>query len=196
MNAHLNAQVDGEGWFGLPDEFEEYGMYAKLRRWPLRREGWRRPFTKTDGFRRGRATPTMLLHPETQVRAVVHGDDFTFAEKDLELKKIKSKICERYDVKVRGILGSGRRDVQEIEILRWTEQGLGYESGDKHRQVLLRDLGLNDDTKTGNSAAMEELSKDEDEEILGEEAKQFRSLAAMTKCMSLDRSGVQYAAKV
>ena len=71
--------------------------------------------------------------------------------------KIKSKLCERYGVKVRGMLGSGRRDVQEIEILgqtlRWTEQGLEYEAGDKHRQALLRGLELNDESKTINSAA-------------------------------------------
>ena len=36
---------------------------------------------------------------------------------------------EWYDVKVRGVLGSGKRDVHEIEILgrnlTWTEEGLG-----------------------------------------------------------------------
>ena len=41
-------------------------------------------------------------------------------------------MCEWYDVKVRGIPGSGRRDVEEIEILgrtlRWTEKGLEHEA--------------------------------------------------------------------
>ena len=36
---------------------------------------------------------------------------------------------------MRGILESGRRDVQEVDILgrtlRWTEKGLEYEAGDK-----------------------------------------------------------------
>ena len=40
---------------------------------------------------------------------------------------MRSRMCEWYDVKVRGILGSGKRDVREIEILgrslRWTEEG-------------------------------------------------------------------------
>ena len=57
---------------------------------------------------------------------------------------------------------------------------------------------LNDESKTVNSAAMkkQELSQDEDKEVLGaEEAKQFRSLTATLNYMSLDRSDVQYAAK-
>ena len=69
-----------------------------------------------DGVRRGRAAPTIFIFPDKQVRVVVRGDDFTFAGTDLELETIKSKMHEWCDVKVRGILVSGRRDVQEIEI--------------------------------------------------------------------------------
>ena len=49
-----------------------------------------------------------------------------------------------------------------------------------HRQALLRGLGLNDNSKTANSAMKEEeLSQDEDEEIFGTQvARQFRNLAA------------------
>ena len=79
-----------------------------------------------DGFRRGRAAPTIFYHPKTQVRVVVHGDDFTFAGTEPELKKIQAKVCERCDVKVRGVLSSGTRDVHDIEILgrklTWTEK--------------------------------------------------------------------------
>ena len=50
-------------------------------------------------------------------------------------------MCEWYEVKVRGILGSEKRDVREIEILgrsfRWTEEGLEYEASDKLCQALL-----------------------------------------------------------
>ena len=77
-----------------------------------------------------------------------------------------------------------------------SEQGLEYEAGDRHRQALFRGLGFND-SKTVNRAAMrkEELSQDEDEEMLGAEAaRQFTSLAATPNYLSLDRSDVQYAA--
>ena len=97
----------------------------------------------------------------------MHGDDFTFAGTEWELRQMQSTLCEWYDIKVRRILGSGRRDVQEIGVLgrtlRWTEQGLQHEAGGKHRQALLRGLGLDEDSKTVNSEAIkeEELSHSE-----------------------------------
>ena len=56
----------------------------------------------SDGFMRGRAAPTTLV---TDVRVVVHGDDFTFAETEVELNKVQSKMREWSNFKVRGMLG-------------------------------------------------------------------------------------------
>ena len=107
-----------------------------------------------------------------------------------------------YDVKVRGILCSGKRDVHEIEMvgrsLTWTEEGLEYEGSDKHRRALLEGLGLNEESKAVNSAAVkpEKIGQEEDTDMLdASEAKRFRSLAATTNYMSADRSDVQYAAQ-
>ena len=60
-----------------------------------------------DGVQRGSAPAPIFYHPQTHVRVVVQGDDFTFAATEPELRKIRSKMCEWYDVKVRGIPGSG-----------------------------------------------------------------------------------------
>ena len=68
---------------------------------------------------------------------------------------------------MRGVLGSGKRDVHEIEILgrnlTWTEEGLEYEGSDKHRRALLEGLGLNEESKAVNSAAVkpEEIGQEE-----------------------------------
>ena len=193
----------------LPDEFKKFGRYAKLKRrlYGMRKaaSGWEDDYARRlveDGFRRGRAASTIFYHPKTQVRVVVHGDNFTFAGTESELKRIQAKMHEWYDVKVRGVLGSGKRDVHEIEILgrnlTWTEEGLEYEGSDKHRQALLQGLGLNEESKAANSAAVkpEEIGQEEDTEMLdASETKRFRSLAAMLNYMSSDRSDVQYAAK-
>ena len=81
-----------------------------------------------DGFQCGRAASTLFHPPKTHVRLIVHGDDFTFAATDWELMKMLSRMCEWCEVKLRGILGSGQRDVREVEILggssRWTEEGV------------------------------------------------------------------------
>ena len=97
-----------------------------------------------DGFERGRVASTILYHPKSHVRIVVHGDDFRFAATESELRTMRSKMCDWCDVKVRGILGSGQRDVRAIEILgrslTWKEEGLEYDSSDRHRQALLEGL--------------------------------------------------------
>ena len=105
-------------------------------------------------------------------------------------------------VKVRGILGSGKCDVREIEILgtlvRWTEEGLECEASDNRRQALLEGLGSIEESKTVNSAAVkpEELGQEEDGEMReGTEKTRFRRLAATLDHMSLDRSDVQHATK-
>ena len=112
--------------------------YAKLKRWlyGMRKaaSGWEDDYARRlveDVFRPGRAAPTIFNHPKTQVRVVVHGDDFTFASTESELKRIQAKMHEWSEVKVHGVLGSGKRDVHEIEILgsilTWTQEGLEYE---------------------------------------------------------------------
>ena len=95
---------------------------------------------------------------------------------------MRSRMCEWYSVKVRGILGSGKRDVREIETLgrslRWTEEGLECEASDKRRQALLEGLELSEESKTVNSAAAkpEEIGQEEDEEML--EGTEKRGLGA------------------
>ena len=92
---------------------------------------------------------------------------------------------EWYEVKVRRVLGNGRRDAHEIEILgrslTWTEEGLEYEGSDKHRRALLEGLELSEESKAVNSAAVkpEEIGQEEDTEMLdASETKRFRSVAA------------------
>ena len=81
-----------------------------------------------------------------------------FAGTESELSKIQAKMHEWYDVKVRGILGSGNRDVHEIEMLgrslTWTEEGLECEGSDKHRRALVEGLGLSEEPKAVNIAAV------------------------------------------
>ena len=162
--------------------------------------GWEDDYARRlvdDGFRRDRAASTIFYHPKTQVRVVVHGDDFTFAGTESELRNILVKMW--YDVKVRGILGGGKRDVHDIEILgrnlTWTRRP---RVRGRRQAALLEGLELNEESKAVNSAAVkpEEVHQEEDAETLdASETKRFRSLAATLNYMGSDRSDVQYAAK-
>ena len=60
--------------------------------------------------RRSKAVPTIFDHRVTDVRVVVRGDGFTFAESEADSRKIQSKMCEWFDVKVRGAVDRARRE--------------------------------------------------------------------------------------
>ena len=91
--AHLNARCDEEEWVELPEEFWEYGKYARLRRWlyGMRKAaaGWEEDYAtrmEGEGFRRGKGAPTVFFNAKTGVRLVVHGDDFTYSGTRKELE--------------------------------------------------------------------------------------------------------------
>ena len=82
--AHLNAVCDEEEWVELPEEFWKFGRYVKLKRWlyGMRKAaaGWEEDYAKRMegvGYTRGKGATTVFYNSETDVRVVVHGDDFT-----------------------------------------------------------------------------------------------------------------------
>ena len=111
--AHLNARCEEEEWVELPEEFWEYGKYARLRRWlyGVRKAaaGWREEDAgklEGEGFRRGKVAPTVFFNAKTAVWLVVYGDDFTCSGTKKDLEKIKEKMREWYDIKDPGTMGS------------------------------------------------------------------------------------------
>ena len=98
--SHINAKCE-EKWVELPGGFAHFGRYAKLQRLTnsmmKAASGWEDDCARklvSDGFKRGALATTIFYHPETQVRVVVHGHEFTFAGPESELRKIESYLCE------------------------------------------------------------------------------------------------------
>ena len=154
------------------------------------------------GFKLSRAAPTTFYNPVTKVRQVVHGDDFTFSGTQVELEKIRGLFKKWYDVKDRGIMGSGTRDIKEVVILgrtlKFTEMGLEYTADCKHRDAILEELGLESESKSLGCPALGTDKMDEagDEyEFLKEDVTSFRSVAARSNYLGMDRSDIQYGVK-
>ena len=146
--AHLYARCEEEEeWVQLPEEFWEYGKYARLRRWlyGMRKAaaGWEEEYAgklESEGFRKGKGAPTVFFNAKTAVRLVVHGDDFTYSGTK-ELEKIKGKMREWYVIKDPGTMGIGKNEIKEVTILgrtvRWTAEGLEYEADVRHRRRIM-----------------------------------------------------------
>ena len=198
-------------YVALPPEVAEPGKCAKLvrslygtRDAPAR---WEALYTSTlqgFGFERGRASACCFHHPLRGLRCVVHGDDFTFTGYDEDLSWVQASMEKAFLCQVGGRLGGGAGDVQEVRLLsrviRWTPQGLLYESDPRHAEQLARDL-----TALGEQAVQSPLSSpglkrdatavEEATPLTEAAAHQYRALAARANFLSLDRPDLGFAAK-
>ena len=96
--------------------------------------------------------PVAFVREKLDLMGVVHGDDFVFVGLDEDLDWVLSLLRSRYEVKNRGRLGTGPKDVREIDmlgrIIRVTDDGVSWE-GDPRRQDLLEEyFGLDVSSKT------------------------------------------------
>ena len=82
--------------------------------------GWEEDYAKrmvAEGFKRGRGAPTVFHYKGTEVRVVVHGDDFFFSGTKVELGRMRRKMEEWYEIKDRGTMVSGEKEIKEVTIL-------------------------------------------------------------------------------
>ncbi len=108
-----------------------YGFRGAARGWEME---WQDEF-KGEGFAMGKAAPTTIWNEDKEVRCVVHGDDFTFLGRDVDLKRMSKRMAEWYEIKVRALLGPEAGDDKEITILnrtvRWKKNEIEYEADRK-----------------------------------------------------------------
>eukprot|EP00973_Karenia_brevis_P041123 5690306-Karenia_brevis.AAC.1 len=87
---------------------------------------------------------------------------------------------EWYEIKVRAILGPGKKDDKEVVILgrivRWTERGIEYTADPKHRQIVLEYFGFSEESKgLGVNGDREDKMGEWEETFLSKpEAKEYR----------------------
>ena len=92
-----------------------------------------------------------FYHEEKDIALTVHGDDFTVLGDDTGLDWFRAALQSKFLLKVRGRLGPEATDDKEIRILnrivRWTPEGIWYEPDQRHAEIIIRDLGLERESK-------------------------------------------------
>ena len=137
----------------LPHEDWQHGKCGKLRKWMYGTQKAAKEWSefaagamKALGFTRGRASPCVYHHKLRGLTCVVHGDDFTTLGTDRKLKWFHQQIQAHFEIKIRGIMGSGKDDVKEMRILnrivRRTHEGFFWEADPRHAELLIRELEL------------------------------------------------------
>lgn len=205
--AHLHASAIRLVYVDLPPEERQPGCCGRLRRClygtrdaPARWEAFMANELEQMGFVRGRSSPCCFTHPARAVKCVVHGDDFTFAGLDPELKWVEEEMNKRFLIKVLGKLGPDEGDVKELRILnrvlRWSPEGIHYEADPRHAEILLAGLaGVGERAVTTAGVRSKHAEGEEGAELSAQDAGLFRSLAARANYLAMDRADIAYAAK-
>ena len=99
------------------------------------------------GFRRGLASPCCFHNSALQVSVVIHGDDFTALGPREGLVAYEKALAKHSELKIRGRLGLAADCDGEVRVLNRVvrldkEEGLKYEAGPRHVEMLVRAAGL------------------------------------------------------
>jgi hypothetical protein len=208
--AHLVPECKEDVFVELPEEAEvQEDECGKLLYWlyGCRKAGqaWEDHYSEVlcrAGHTRARSSPVAFYHSARDLWAVVHGDDFTFTGLDEDLDFILGVLTDNYEIKNRGRLGTGPKDVREIDILgrrvKLHEWGVSWGGDPRHRDKILAHFGLTGESKglSKNGYKEEQAQGAIDEEELDADGhRTFRGLAATVNFMSLDNPALQFPAK-
>ena len=145
--AFFHADARREVYIELPMEDQEEGKCGKLRKslYGTRdaAQNWMEAYIKAMedmGLTRGIASPCAFWHARREIRTVVHGDLATLGY-DEQLDWFKGEMERRFECKHRGRFGPDRKDDR---IITWTDDGIQYEGNQRHVEIAMRELGLDE----------------------------------------------------
>ena len=197
---------------------EDEGMVAKLN---LSLYGtrdaamnWTATFTNVLtklGFTKGKCSPCNFEHTVRGMAMTVHGDDFTVSGSEADLAWLKFNMEKEFEITCE-LLGPKKEHKQEVRILnrviKWTDHGITYEADQRHAEIVVRDLGLEDAKPAPTPGTREEFNKaslpkgvlgieteEQSPELDKKEASAYRGVAARLNYLAQDRPDLQYSCK-
>ena len=209
--AHFYGRSQRDVFVELPAEDAESGKCGLLQRSMYGTQDasaiWQDDYLQLlmkNGFKKGRAAPSLLYHEGHEIRVLVHGDDFISLSDDDGQEFLSKVLAERYEFKVVGQLGPGEGDKQEMSVLnrtlRYVEGGtIEYEADQRHAEIIVRDLGLTEG-KSVSTPSIRRKHEDVEEYLKARklephESTQFRSMVMRASYLSQDRADIAEAVK-
>jgi hypothetical protein len=210
--AYFNAKARRPVYVKLPPEDEESGLCGKLMKamYGTRdaAQNWEAEYTSfmtQVGFSQGKYSPCVFHHKERGIRSVIHGDDFTLLGRSEDLDWFRERISSKYEVKFRGRLGPDNEDDKSIRILNriveWTPHGIRYEADQRHAEIIIKDLNLDEENSKGVTAPSVKTTDEQlarincSEEMSAPEGTAYRGISARANYLAQDRPDISFAAK-
>ena len=103
--------------------------------------------------------------------------------------------------KFRGRLGPEKEDDKSIRILNriveWTEAGIRYEADQRHAELIVKEMGFKDGSKsvTTPGSKSEREEEDGEEELDMQESTRYRATVARAVYLTQDRTDIGFATK-
>ena len=98
-----------------------------------------------------------------ELKVAIHGDDFTILGAEKDLNWFREQIKSRFEVKFRGRIGPSEKDDKSIRLLNrvfeWTPEGIVVEADQRHAELIVQDLGLNERTKSVSTPGLKSKGK-------------------------------------
>jgi hypothetical protein len=144
-----------------------------------------------------------MFHPTREVRLVVHGDDFTALGWESQLDWYRGQVTNKFEAKVKGRIGPARNDLKSTRVLnrlvQWTREGIEYEAYQRHAEIIIQELGLQEGSKSvntpGESSKRKDAPEDDEVELSPTERTWYRGMVARGNYLAQDRCDIQYAIK-
>ena len=152
-------------------------------------------------FKQGVASVCCFHHEERDIRVVVHGDDFTALCTREQCDWLTAQLKSHFELKVSGRLGSDSDDDKAVRILnrtvRWTDEGILYESDSRHAEIVVKQLGLDGSKgcKSVTTPGVKEAIPEVNQAIASQRASLYRSLVMRCAYLAQDRGDLQFSTK-
>ena len=168
-------------------------------------QNWTKEYTEflsSQGFRAGVASPCNFVNEKRELFLTVHGDDFTITGPAASLTWMDKVMSGRYEIKSE-VLGPENGQTQELRILnrvlRWTGGGIEYEPDQRHAEIVVKEMNMQNAKPVGTPAVTDPKNIIEMREnskcLEGREATAYRGLTARINFLAQDRADLQFAVK-
>ncbi len=79
-------------------------------------------------------------------------------------------------------------------VVEWEERGITIEADERHAQLIIRDAGLQEESKGVVTPGVKE-ERDESEELSAEQSTMYRAIVARANYLAQDRSDIAFSTK-